>query len=141
MKFLLTMSATLLTIGVVGCGSSEPSDPLEAAMQAGKEAAAQEDKKQSATHPGDSNPLRRKLSDLEIRHLLFGPEQMDGNWMAWLPCSQVHAGMTVHPAAKVYLKDCDELERDLIAKARDAGFSTITTDHVLDPRLTRAQKP
>lgn len=141
MKTLLPVAATLLAIALSGCGKSEPRDPLEAAMQAGKEAAAKDAKKQAETHAGDSNPLRRKLSDLEIRQLFFGPEQMDGDWLAWLPCSQENAGMAVHPAAQVHLKHCEALKSDLLSKAHAAGFPEVTANDVLDPRLTRAKQP
>lgn len=141
MKGRPTLTAVLVTLAFTACGKSEPRDPLEAAMQAGKEAAAEQETKQAKTHPGDSNPLRQKLSDLEIRELFFGPEQIEGDWMAWIPCSQAHSNLPVLPADKIYLKRCHALKTHLIAKARAAGFSNVNADHVLDPSLTGAQQP
>lgn len=141
MKRLFTLTYLLIAIAASGCGPSEPRDPLLAALESGKAAEEKQQEKLAATHSDDPNPLRRKLSDLQIRELFFGPDQIDGDWMAWMPCSQAKAGLPVQASAKVYLSSCDALTTDLLAKARAEGFSDVSADDVLDPRLTGAKKP
>lgn len=134
--------AITATIAVSSCNRNEPQDKLKQAFDAGK----QQSQQQAATdparqpHPGDRNPLRRKLGDLQIRELFFGPDQTQGDWMAWLPCSQAHAGLPVSAADHVYLKRCDALRDYLLTRARSSGISDATADDVLDPRLSGARK-
>ncbi len=89
-------------------------------------------------HPGDPNPLRRKLGDLQIRELFFGATQTQGDWIAYLPCSQDKFGLPVAGPNRIYLKRCAALERYLLDKAHGAGFADATARDVLDPRISHA---
>ncbi|GAC1632192.1 MAG: hypothetical protein NVS9B10_26420 [Nevskia sp.] len=89
-------------------------------------------------HPDDPNPLRRKLGDLDIRELFFGPSQTRGDWRAWRPCSQQANGLKVAAADQVMLSRCAALRGDLLAKAKAAGVPEATAENVLDPQLSGA---
>ena len=91
-------------------------------------------------HPDDPNPLRRKLSDLDIRELFFGTSQTRGDWRAWRPCSQQANGMAVAAADQVLLSRCAALRSDLLAKARAAGVPEATAENVMDPQLSGAAR-
>lgn len=138
-SFVFAVATACLALA---CGREEPQDKLKAAFESGKRQSEQQAATDPARqpHPDDRNPLRRKLGDLAIRELFFGPEQTQGDWMAWLPCSQQHAGMPVAEGHRSYLKRCDALRDDLLSRARGAGFSDATADDVLDPQLTGARK-
>ncbi len=134
--------AITATIAVSACNRDEPQDKLKQAFDAGKQQSQQQAATEPARqpHPGDRNPLRRKLGDLQIRELFFGPDQTQGDWMAWLPCSQAHAGLPVEPGHRAYLKHCDALRDELLSRARGAGVADASADDVLDPRLSGARK-
>ncbi|MDZ4078502.1 MULTISPECIES: hypothetical protein [Hydrocarboniphaga] len=140
MPFNVTVA--LAAMLVAACNRDAPPDKLKQAYEAGE----QQSQQQAATdparqpHPGDRNPLRRKLGDLQIRELFFGPDQTQGDWVAWLPCSQAHAGLPVAEGHRAYLKRCDALRDELLERAQDAGFADATADDVLDPRLSGARK-
>ena len=131
-----------VTFAASACNREEPQDGLKAAVDAGK----QQSQRQAAAdpvrqaHADDKNPLRRKLGDLQIRELLFGPDQTDGDWMAWMPCTQQQAGMPVNATNTIYLKRCGPLRNHLLARAHEAGFSTATGDDVMDPRISGAAR-
>lgn len=140
MPFNVTVA--LAAMLVAACNRDAPPDKLKQAYEAGQ----QQSQQQAATdparqpHPGDRNPLRRKLGDLQIRELFFGPDQTQGDWVAWLPCSQAHAGLPVAEGHRAYLKRCDALRDELLERAQGAGFADATADDVLDPRLSGARK-
>lgn len=141
----LCLSAAVAIAAVLvasACNRDQPQDALKDAFEAGKERSQQQAAGDPARqpHPDDRNPLRRKLGDLQIRELFFGPDQTRGDWMAWLPCTQAHAGLPVEAGHRAYLKRCDALRDDLLARARGAGFADATADDVLDPRLSGARK-
>jgi hypothetical protein len=89
-------------------------------------------------HPDDANPLRRRLGDLQIRELFFGASQTQGDWVAFLPCSQSCAGMPVAAANRIYLKRCPALQQYLLTRARGAGFADATVKDVMDARISGA---
>jgi len=127
---------------VQGCQRSNSSqDQLRQALAAGQQHADQQAAADPARqpHPDDANPLRRKLGDLQIRELFFGPTQTQGDWMAYLPCSQNYFGMPVAGPNRIYLKRCPALEQYLLGKAHGAGFGDATTRDVLDPRISGAR--
>ncbi|MFI4983271.1 MAG: hypothetical protein ACHQIO_23200 [Nevskiales bacterium] len=132
----LLLPAALLA----GCGQGHPQDQLGKAVAA----AWQQSEQQAAAdparrpHPDDPNPLRRKLGDLQIKELFFGPTQTQGDWMAYLPCSQDYFGQPVAGPNRIYLKRCPALEQYLLAKAKGAGFAEANTRDVLDPRISGA---
>lgn len=140
--FLSVAVAIAAAFGASACNRDQPQDALKDAFDAGKEQSQQQAAGDPARrpHPDDRNPLRRKLGDLQIRELFFGPDQTRGDWMAWLPCSQAHAGLPVEAGHRAYLKRCDALRAELLATARGAGFADATADDVLDPRLSGARK-
>lgn len=127
------------TFAVTACNREAPQDALKAAVDAGK----QQSERQAAAdpvrqvHADDKNPLRRKLGDLQIRELFFGLDQTEGDWMAWMPCTQQQAGLPVNPVNRVYLKRCDALRTHLLERAHNAGFTSATGDDVMDPRISR----
>lgn len=136
---MLVAAAALLS----GCHHEDDSaDRLKHALEAAREQSAQQAAADPArqAHPGDSNPLRRQLGDLQIRELFFGPTQTQGDWMAYLPCSQSYFGMPVAGPNRVYLKRCPALEQYLLGKARNAGFADATLKDVLDPRISGAAR-
>ncbi|MDE0853914.1 MAG: hypothetical protein OSA97_05785 [Nevskia sp.] len=122
---------------------SSSQDSLKQALDAAQAQSAQQATTDPArhAHPDDPNPLRRKLGDLEIRELFFGPTQTRGDWMAYLPCSQNYFGMPVAGPNRIYLKRCPALEQYLLGKARGAGFADAALKDVLDPRVSGAQRP
>jgi hypothetical protein len=139
----LTVSVAIAaTLVASGCNRDQPQDALKDAFDAGKAHSQQQAAGDPARrpHPDDRNPLRRKLGDLQIRELFFGPDQTRGDWMAWLPCTQAHAGLPVEAGHRSYLKRCPALRDELLGRARDAGFADATADDVLDPRVSGARK-
>lgn len=138
----LGVTVTLAAALVAACNRDAPQDKLKEAYEAGKQQSQQQAAADPARqpHPDDRNPLRRKLGDLQIRELFFGPDQTQGDWMAWLPCSQDHAGLPVADGHRSYLKRCDALRDELLKRAHGAGFADATADDVLDPRLSGARK-
>jgi hypothetical protein len=135
--FIIAVAATAL----LGCGHNDHSaDPLRQAM----DAARQQSEQQAATDPArqphldDPNPLRRKLGDGQIRELFFGVTQTQGDWIAYLPCSQQYAGMPVAQPNLLYLKRCPALQQYLLARAHAAGFADATVANVMDARISGA---
>jgi hypothetical protein len=103
--FIIAMTAAAL----LGCGHSDHSaDQLKQAMDVARQQSEQQAVGDPArqAHPDDPNPLRRKLGDLQIRELFFGATQTQGDWIAYLPCSQQYAGMVVAQPNRLYLKRC-----------------------------------
>ena len=131
----------LLAVVLAGCGHGGSSqDKLGQAMDAARQQSQQQAAADPARqpHPGDPNPLRRKLGDLQIRELFFGVTQTQGDWMAYLPCSQTYAGLPVAGPNRIYLKRCPALQQFLLDKAHGAGFADATAKDVLDPRISHA---
>jgi hypothetical protein len=122
----LLLPAALLA----GCGQGNHSqDPLGQAVDAARQQSEQQAAADPARqpHPGDPNPLRRKLGDLQIKELFFGPTQTQGDWMAYLPCSQDYFGLPVAVPNRIYLKRCPALQQYLLGKAHSAGFAGAST--------------
>ena len=134
--FLLGASAMLLA----ACGHGSQ-DKLAHAIDAGRQQSEQQAAADPAQrpHPDDSNLLRRKLSDTQIWQLFFGPTQTQGDWIAYLPCTQSEAGLPVAPYNRIYLKRCPALQQYLLARARSAGFFDATARDVMDPRISGAR--
>ena len=134
---------TLLFVAALlaGCSQHETAqDKIKQAMNAADRQSQQQaaaDPKQQA-HPDDANPLRRKLGDLQVRELFFGPSQTQGDWVAFLPCSQSYAGMPVAAANRIYLKRCPALQQYLLSRAQSAGFADATVKDVMDARISGA---
>jgi hypothetical protein len=136
----LLLPATLLG----GCGQGNHSQDqfgqaVNAARQQSEQQAAADPARQP--HPDDPNPLRRKLGDLQIRELFFGATQTQGDWIAYLPCSQDYFGLPVAGPNRIYLKRCPALEQYLLTKAHGAGFADVGIRQVFDPRISGAAQP
>ncbi|MBL6748934.1 MAG: hypothetical protein ISP90_00345 [Nevskia sp.] len=87
-------------------------------------------------HPTDPNPLRRALGDAPIIHNLFGVSDL----MSLRTCAKQHAGLKLSAIeSSVYAPRCPTLERDLVKRARDAGFTTVTANEVFDLHLVHIQ--
>ena len=71
--------------------------------------------------------------------MFFGPAQTQGDWIAYLPCSQSYFGLPVAEANRIYLKRCGALERYLLDRARRGGFPEATTRDVMDTRISGAR--
>ena len=131
----------ILLLSLVGCNHQDSS---KANIQQAVEAAREQSQLQADSdptrrpHPEDHNPLRRKLGDLQIKEMFFGPNQTQGDWMAYLPCSQDFAGQPVAPPNRIYLKRCPALHQYLLSRARTAGFADATANDVMDVRLSGA---
>ncbi len=135
----LLLPAALLA----GCGDGNHSQgqlghAMDAARQQSELQAAADPTQQP--HSDDANPLRRKLSDLQIKELFFGPTQTQGDWMAYLPCSQDYFRLAVAGPNRIYLKRCPALQQYLLAKAHGAGFADAGVREVLDPRISGAKQ-
>lgn len=139
------MARTPLLLVIVclisGCDHRDaPQDKIKQAINA----AERQSQQQAATdparqpHPNDANPLRRKLGDLQIRELFFGKSQTQGDWIAYLPCSQSYAGIPVAAANRIYLKRCPALQQFLLTRARGAGFGNATAKDVMDVWISGA---
>ena len=129
----------LLLATACGRGGSAQSgidSAIDAAKRQSERQAAGDPARQP--HPDDANPLRRKLGDLQIRELFFGATQTQGDWIAYLPCSQSYFGMPVAAANRVYLRRCPVLEQYLLDRAHRNGFPEATTRDVLDTRISGA---
>jgi hypothetical protein len=138
----LPLALLLPAVLLAGCGQGNHSqDQLGQAV----DAARQQSERQAAAdparqpHPDDPNPLRRKLGDLQIKELFFGVTQTQGDWMAYLPCSQDYLGLPVAGPNRIYLKRCPALQQYLLGKAHGAGFGDASTRDVLDPRISGAK--
>lgn len=133
---------TALLLVACGRGSHAPRDKLRQALDAARQQSQQQAAADPARrpHPGDANPLRRKLDDLQIKQLFFGPSQTQGDWIAYLPCSQHDAGLPVAAANRIYLKRCPALQQYLLQRARAAGYADVTAKDVMDPRISGALK-
>ncbi|MDB5973312.1 MAG: hypothetical protein JWR07_72 [Nevskia sp.] len=137
----LHLALPLLATMVAGCGHGDASqDKLVQAMDAARQQSEQQATADPARqpHPDDPNPLRRKLGDLQIRELFFGVTQTQGDWIAYLPCSQDKFGLPVAGSNRIYLNRCTSLEQYLLDKAHGAGFADATVRDVLDPRISHA---
>ena len=137
----LLLALPLLSAILAACGHGNASqDKLAQAMDAARQQSEQQAAGDPARqpHPGDPNPLRRKLGDLQIRELFFGATQTQGDWIAYLPCSQDKFGLPVAGPNRIYLKRCAALERYLLDKAHGAGFADATARDVLDPKISHA---
>lgn len=135
-------SILALTLAVSACGHGNDSqDKLRQAIEAGRQQADAQAASNPAqqVHPGDDNPLRRKLSDLQILELFFGVSQTQGDWIAYLPCSEDRAGLRVAGPDRIYLKRCAALQRYLLNRAHANGFPDATVDNVMDPRISGAR--
>ena len=135
----LLLPAALLA----GCGHGNHSQDqlgqaVDVARQQSEQQAAADPARQP--HPDDPNPLRRKLGDLQIKELFFGPTQTQGDWMAYLPCSQDLFGLAVAGPNRIYLKRCQALQQFLLAMAHGAGFADAGVREVLDPRISGAKQ-
>ncbi len=133
----------ILVVAVLfyGCHHSDDSQArLRRVLDTGRQQAEQQAAADPARqpHPNDANPLRRKLGDLQIRELFFGVTQTQGDWMAYLPCSQAYAGLPVAGPNKIYLKRCPALQQYLLDKAHGAGFADAAAKDVFDPRISHA---
>jgi hypothetical protein len=131
----------LITCLVTGCGHSDASqDKNKQAMNAAERQSQQQAAADPARqpHPGNANPLRRKLGDLQIRELFFGKSQTQGDWIAYLPCSQSYAGVPVAAANRIYLKRCPALQQFLLTRAHGAGFGDATVKDVMDVWISGA---
>jgi hypothetical protein len=126
---------------VVGCGHGKAGNGIDQAVDESRRQSEQQAGADPTRQPhsGDSNPLRRKLGDLQIRELFFGPTQTQGDWMAYLPCSQSYFGLPVAGPNRIYLKRCPALEQYLLDRAHRNGFPEATTRDVLDTRISGAQ--
>ncbi|MDB5986954.1 MAG: hypothetical protein JWR16_2007 [Nevskia sp.] len=137
------LAVPLLAAMIAGCGHGDTSqDKIAQAIDAGRRQSEQQAAADPARqpHPNDPNPLRRALGDLQIRELFFGPMQTQGDWIAYLPCSQQAAGMAVAPANRLYLKRCPTLQQTLLTRAHSAGFTDATAANVMDARISGAAK-
>ncbi len=126
---------------ISGCGHTDASqDRIKQAMNAAERQSQQQAAADPARqpHPGDTNLLRRKLGDLQIRELFFGTSQTQGDWIAYLPCSQSYAGMPIAAANRIYLKRCPALQQFLLTRARGAGFGDATAKDVMDVWISGA---
>jgi len=136
-------AAVLVVASLLGAchNQGEPSNgKVEQAIEIGRQQSQQQAASDPAQqpHPSDPNPLRRKLGDLQIRELFFGPSQTQGDWIAYLPCSQLYAGMTVAAANRIYLKRCLALQQYLLARAGAGGFHDVEVRDVMDPHISGA---
>jgi hypothetical protein len=130
----------MLAVAACGRGGGSQSgidQAVDAAKRQSERQAAADPARQP--HPGDANPLRRRLGDLQIRELFFGPTQTQGDWIAYLPCSQSYFGLPVAGANRIYLKRCPALEQYLLDRAHRNGFPEATARDVLDTRVSGAQ--
>ena len=83
-------------------------------------------------HPNDPNPLRRALGDAPIIHNLFGVRDL----MSLATCAKLHAGIKLTAIESAnYLPHCPALEQDLLKRAHDAGFASVTANDVFDPHV------
>jgi hypothetical protein len=132
----------IAAILLVACGRGNDSshDPIQQAIATAQRQSARQVAADPARqpHPSDGNPLRRKLGDLQIKELFFGPSQTQGDWIAYLPCSQNYAGMQVATANRIYLKRCPALQQYLLNRAHAAGYGEAAMKDVMDPRISGA---
>lgn len=139
MPILRPLAATVLMLSACHHGD-DAQDKLRQALDAGRQQAARQAAADPARqpHPGDANPLRRQLGDLQILELFFGPTQTQGDWIAYLPCSQAYFGMPVAGPNRIYLERCPALQQYLLDRAHRNGFPDATARDVLDTRISGA---